>query len=112
MPPTLTRHPAPWLGAVLLLSACGPLGTQPAGPPTPPIPITLGGAEARCAALTRTTLPRVRITQAELIAGGTQRAVDPATGLEVGQPLPEHCLLRGRIDERRGADGEPYHTGF
>lgn len=112
MPPSLPRHPAAWLSAVLLLGACGPLSTLPGGSPSATAPTTLSGAEARCSAVARTALPRVRITQADLVRGGAQRAIDPATGQEVGEPLPEHCLLRGRIDERRGADGEPYHTGF
>jgi hypothetical protein len=39
------------------------------------------------------------------------RARDPQ-GPRGRRPLPAHCLLRGRLDERIGADGEPYHTGF
>ena len=35
-----------------------------------------------------------------------------SNGSEADPLLPEHCLLRGRIDERTGADGLPQHTGF
>jgi feruloyl esterase len=51
------------------------------------------------------------VTEATFVAGGTQRSRDAANA-ETGAPLPEHCVVRGRIDERIGADGKPYHTGF
>ncbi|MFM1884931.1 MAG: hypothetical protein RL026_88 [Pseudomonadota bacterium] len=37
----------------------------------------------------------------------------PAGALHQGdRPLPEHCLLRGLMHERRGADGKTYAIGF
>ena len=54
----------------------------------------------------------MRITEATLIAAASVRAKEPGSNREVGELLPEHCLLRGRIDERTGTDGKPYHTGF
>ncbi|MEQ1581218.1 MAG: tannase/feruloyl esterase family alpha/beta hydrolase [Steroidobacteraceae bacterium] len=64
----------------------------------------------RCAALTSTNLPGVRITDAKWVPAGTER---PRAGnAEVGNPLPEHCVVQGRIDERVGTDGKPYYTGF
>jgi feruloyl esterase len=104
------RRIAPLFAAALLLGACSPPLTVP--PDAGPASSEVGDAAGRCAGLLKATLPRVRITEAGLVAGGTQRAREPDHQREVGEPLPEHCLLRGRIDERRGADGEPYHTGF
>ena len=112
MPPSLPRPSLAWLSALLLLGGCDSLSVGPAAPAGVPAPVSVSSASARCAALAGTSLPRVRIAEATLVAAGSQRAVDPGTRGEVGEPLPEHCLLRGRIDERRGADGEPYHTGF
>ena len=91
-----------------LLLACSPL----AGPPQAAGPAALADAPARCSALASHRADRLRITSADWVAAGSVRARDPQAGREVGEPLPAHCLLRGRLDERTGADGEPYHTGF
>ena len=77
-----------------------------------PLSLQVAGAPERCGAMAQARGEHLRITTAEWIAAGTRRAVDAQTGREVGDPLPAHCLLRGRLDERIGADGEPYHTGF
>jgi pimeloyl-ACP methyl ester carboxylesterase len=93
------------------LAACTPM--PPSAPPAAPRPSVVADAAAACAALAaRAPLPGVRITDATLVAAGTQRAREPGSNREVGEPLPQHCLVRGRIDERTGADGKPYHTGF
>lgn len=111
------RPSSPLLGASLAaaaaLSACSPLSnlTAPAATVARPTSLTSAAASAACAVSRQPALPGVRVTEATLVAGGSQRAKLP-NGTEVGEPLPEHCLLRGRIDERTGADGLPYHTGF
>lgn len=69
-------------------------------------------AALRCAAMAQVNADRLHITTAEWIEAGQLQAQDPDTGLPAGAPLPAHCLLRGRLDERIGVDGEPYHTGF
>lgn len=107
MPPRHPRlAPATFL-AGLLLAACS---TQAPEARVDPAPLT--DAERRCTALGGHAAERLRITQAEWVGAGRQRAIDPDRGQEVGEPLPAHCLLRGRLDERIGSDGEPYHTGF
>lgn len=83
-----------------------------APPPAAARPSTVADAAAACAALMQAALPGVRLTEARVVAAGSERAKEPPTNREVGAPLPEHCLVRGRIDERTGADGKPYHTGF
>lgn len=93
------------------LVGCSPMGATP--PPAPARPNTLDAAAVARAwqAAAQPALPGVRITEATLVAAASQGAKLP-NGSEVGPPLPEHCLLRGRIDERTGADGQPDHTGF
>src|SRR5262245_28217216 len=65
------------------------------------------GPEA-CAALSRIALPATTVTSATYAesgaAGGGRGAVLPA--------LPAHCVVRGSIAPRTGADGKPYETRF
>jgi len=93
--------------AATLAAACR--APQPPGPATGPAArsTTVADAAARCAALASASLPRVHITQAQWSAAG-QPTADGADGAA----LPAHCRVSGRIDERAGADGERYHTGF
>lgn len=89
------------------LSPSAPMpGTQAARPSQ------LDQAAQVCAALAQFTAPSLRITEARLIAAGAERALDPAGNRPVGEPLPEHCKISGRLDERVGEDKQPYYTGF
>lgn len=97
------------LASLPLLLACTPLAPAP-GSAAATLPVTQ--PHARCAAMVHLQAERLRITTAEWIEAGQVRARDPQAGREVGDPLPAHCLLRGRLDERIGIDGEAYHTGF
>jgi hypothetical protein len=103
----LSRWPA-LLGAGAL-AACGSVTSE--APAPAPRASTVNDATASCPALARQALPGLRVTEALFVAGGTQRARDPGNQ-EVGAPLPEHCIVRGRLDERTGVDGKPYHIGF
>ena len=94
---------------VAALSACTAL--TPGGQPSASRPSVAAQPAAHCPALTAQALAGTRITEALLVAVGAQRAREPSNR-EVGEPLPEHCIVRGRIDERTGQDGKPYHTGF
>ena len=103
----------PCLATQLMAAGLVGCSTPGATSPAPARPSTLDAAAVAraCSAAAQPVLPVVRITEATLVAAASQRAKLP-NGSEVGPPLPEHCLLRGRIDERTGADGQPYHTGF
>lgn len=90
--------------SLALLAGCAGTGEEAAK-----APVAVVTAE-RCAALTGTNLPGVRITDAKWVPAGTERPRNGNT--EVGNPLPEHCVVHGRIDERVGTDGKPYYTGF
>ena len=107
-------RPLPSLAAGLIaftLAGCSPMGRATSPAPARPTTLAAAAAAAACRPGALPALPGVRITEATLVAAGSQRAKLP-NGSEVGPPLPEHCLLRGRIDERTGADGQRYHTGF
>lgn len=106
-PTSLTAYTAVLAG---WLAACSPM-TQPAAPSPARASTAANPAEA-CASLMSSTLPGLRLTETNFIAEGAQRAKEPPSMREVGPPLPAHCLVRGRIDERIGSDGKPYHTGF
>lgn len=96
--------------ALLVLAGCqAPPSRVDAAAPSA---TTLADAPARCAALLETRATGLRVTQAEWIAAGTQRVIEPHTGEAVGEALPAHCRVRGRLDERVGVDRERYHIGF
>jgi feruloyl esterase len=107
----MARPYAPTLGLVTagLLAGCA---SGPTDTPSPARPGSVSNAAAACAALAQRALDGGRIVEAVFVAAGTQKARMPAGNREVGEPLPEHCIVRGRLDERTGADGKPYHTGF
>lgn len=86
-------------GAILLLAACS---TPTATPP-------VAAAPDRCAAAAQAfAVPGVRVTLAEAVAADAAR---PA-GQSAGPLLAAHCRLQGRMNERTGIDGKPYHIGF
>lgn len=98
------------LAAAALAACSGPGPSAPAAGPARPS--TQASAASACPALTQAALPGVRITGAVLVAAGAEFPKLP-NGQNAGPtPLPEHCKVNGRIDERTGADGKPYHTGF
>lgn len=111
LPAALSNTLPTALTAAALLGACA--GTSRAPPTALPRPTTLSAeaAAAACQVVVVPVLAKVRLTGATLVAAGSQRARLP-NGLEVGEPLPAHCVLQGRIDERTCADGLLQHTGF
>ena len=84
----------------LLLGACA--STTP--PPTKPL------TAASCADLARAALPNGRITAAKLLEAGKVK-VNMRTSTQEFE-APQHCDVWGRINERTGVDGKPYHIGF
>jgi len=100
------RRPAGWLatasavGAALTLSACGGSDSGP-----PQLAAATPAKLASCNNLAALALPATRIASVAVVA---------ATDGGNGQPaLPEHCLVRGRMNERTSAvDGNAYAIGF
>jgi len=60
-----------------------------------------------CAGFASVAKPGMRLTT-ELVAGETTRP----PGASTGPLLVAHCKVSGRMDERMGQDGKPYHIGF
>ena len=95
--------PAPPAGAAsdpaLLLSELAPADSSAAGRSAQPLDLL--DAPARCDAVARATHPPVRIARAQFIDDGTAFALDGA-GRPVGDALPAHCRVNGRIDAEAG----------
>ncbi len=84
----------------LLLAACAEFGSRsPAGP-------AVGAALQACTELAaRFNWPRTVLSAAENVPAGKL--------MLAGAPVPEHCLINGRMNERVSAvDGQTYAIGF
>jgi hypothetical protein len=89
------------LSAIGVLVACGTLQS------TPPIPLkaATGVSLPQCEALASSLqLPHTRIESAASVAAGAVMQGDKA--------VPAHCLVKGRMHERKGSDGRDYAIGF
>lgn len=103
MPSPMSHWLAP-LSLAALVSACSSAPTAPAGALSPATPAALtGGCDSLAARLTG--LPGTRIAGVETV---------PAGALKAGaQDVAAHCLVKGAMRERVGADGKtPYALGF
>lgn len=94
------------LVALLVLGGAAPAWAVRAGP---------SPAQRSCAALSAAGLPDVVIERAVWVAAGPsaddpERMMTGASG--AGAMLPAHCLVRGEIDGRTGADGGRYGIRF
>jgi feruloyl esterase len=63
-----------------------------------------GTLSAACTSLTGFTYAGVTITSAATVAAGTLTLA--------GAPVPEHCLVAGKLGTRTGSDGLTYAIGF
>jgi len=89
------------LSAVGVLVACGTL----LGATVAPLKAATGANLAQCEALASTLqLPHTRIESAASVAAGAVMQGD--------QAVPAHCLVKGRMHERKGSDGRDYAIGF
>lgn len=89
--------------ASLATTACGGSDNEPA--PLPQLSAATAGTLANCSALASFSHPRTVITGASLVAAGVLT--------NAGQPVGEHCLVTGRMNERVGSvDGQAYAIGF
>ncbi|RZI76809.1 MAG: tannase/feruloyl esterase family alpha/beta hydrolase [Variovorax sp.] len=88
----------------LLLAGCGTTGTG-----TPQLAAARPGALQACNDLaSRAARPGVVYTSVTSIVAGPV-----VTGANASQPAPAHCLVRGRMNERKSAvDGNSYAIGF
>lgn len=82
--------------AMLALASCS---SQPAAPAA--APVACGELAARFAHA------GTRITAAESVPAGLT-----VSGMAAPYPMPAHCKVTGRMNERTGIDGKPYAIGF
>jgi feruloyl esterase len=86
------------------LAACGTLGTSQ-NPPAASLSAAQGGVLHSCSDLPgKFVFDKTRINSAETVAAGAIKQGD--------RPLPEHCVVKGRMFERTGSDGRDYAIGF
>jgi hypothetical protein len=79
-------------------------GSAPVEVATEGLAIELSGS--RCQALSQFQPQGVTITKAEMVAAGS------VTPEGADAPLPQHCLVQGKIDPYNGIDNKPYAIGF
>lgn len=89
------------LSAVGVLIACGTLQSTAVAP----LQAATGAHLPQCEALVASLhLPHTRIESAASVATGAVMQGDKA--------VPAHCLVKGRMHERKGSDGRDYAIGF
>ena len=101
--PRFHRGPATiaLVAAAVLAVSCSSLNTTA----PPPLRAATGAPLADCAGLARTlNLPDTRIESSAAVTAGTVMQGD--------RPVPAHCLVKGRMFERKGSDGRDYAIGF
>jgi len=107
MRPTRPTRPASWAPFALTLFAlagCQP-GTGPGLSSSGALPAARPGVLQACETLAASlALAQTRITSSERVPAGAMKQGD--------RPLPEHCLVKGRMHERKGTDGRDYAIGF
>jgi pimeloyl-ACP methyl ester carboxylesterase len=102
----LSRHRNVFVGLVFAIASSGALAhgkPHHAAQLSPAQPATLIGS---CEGLQPqlTGLPDTVITGSQTVEAGTLQVA--------GQPVPEHCRVTGRMNDRVGLDGRPYAIGF
>ncbi len=89
------------LSAIGVLVACGTLQSHSVAP----LKAATGANLPHCEALaSQLQLPHTRIESSTSVAAGTLKQGDKA--------IPAHCLVKGRMHERKGSDGRDYAIGF
>ncbi|SFP61803.1 feruloyl esterase [Variovorax sp. OK605] len=78
-----------------------------------PVPRGRAGTPLACAGLASAVPAGTRLTLSESVPAGEIQL----TGVQPGAPgskapVPAHCHVQGKIDERTGIDGKPYAIGF
>jgi Tannase and feruloyl esterase len=86
----------------LVLSACSQMGVAPSGGKTGP---ARGAALQQC----ETLAAAFKHDQTSIDSVAVQAAGTLKLG---GQPVAEHCLVKGAMHKRKGSDGRDYAIGF
>lgn len=93
------------LATSLSLAACGGGNDPPAAQPLPQLAAAQSATLANCTALASFSFAGTTIASATVVTAGTLT--------NAGQPVGEHCLVTGRMNERLSTvDGQTYAIGF
>lgn len=85
--------------AVILVAGCASVRA--------PAPAVGAAPRADCAQLATVAYPALRIVSTERVAAGVLQLPG------IAQPMPEHCVVTGRLNERKSpVDGKDYAIGF
>lgn len=101
---------------VVISSFAAMLSTAPAGAQSVAAQPSSDTAVQACAALIHLPGaalgdPAGMVEQAHLVAAGPA-PVDPRPGAQPGPPLPQHCEVFGKLQDRAGANGQAYAIRF
>ena len=89
------------LSGLSVLVACSTLQSNAGAP----LKAAAGANLPNCETLaSQLQLPNTRIDSAATVAAGALKQGD--------KPIPAHCLVKGRMHERKGSDGRDYAIGF
>jgi hypothetical protein len=104
-PPSFWLQGLGFFPAAAMLVACGTMPGTAAAPTPAPLKAATGAPLQSCAALaTQFRFDQTQVTSATPEAAGT---------LKLGaNPVPAHCLVKGRMHPRKGSDGRDYAIGF
>lgn len=104
-PPSFWLQGLGFFPAAAMLVACGTMPGTAAAPTPAPLKAATGAPLQNCAALaTQFRFDQTQVTSATSEAAGT---------LKLGaNPVPAHCLVKGRMHPRKGSDGRDYAIGF
>ena len=93
---------------LLLVAGCSTMGGSDKAAVTPRKAVPAKATIATCADLTKSfQYPNATLTSATVVPAGTLRIPG------IAEPMPEHCLVKGKMNERKSAvDGKTYAIGF
>lgn len=93
------------LATSLSLAACGGGDDTPAAQPLPQLAAAQSATLANCTSLASFSFAGTTVASATVVTAGTLT--------NAGQPVGEHCLVTGRMNERLSTvDGQTYAIGF
>jgi hypothetical protein len=104
-PPSFWLQGLGFFPAAAMLVACGTMPGTATAPTPAPLKAATGAPLQSCAALaTQFRFDQTQVTSATPEAAGA---------LKLGaNPVPAHCLVKGRMHPRKGSDGRDYAIGF
>src|SRR5437764_504065 len=95
-----------FLAVLSTLQGCG--GGDDSAPAVSTYPV----GTQNCDAVDQLALTATRITLKQSVPAGLVAPSTAASGTPPAIPVPDHCHVQGKINERTGTDGKSYAIGF